>query len=92
MLGRMGSGMLRQRVETRVKSKKAKLAVEAAKKPGSGRDASGLSSSLVFTPIQGLELPAQAEKKVEIGGSKYFSATQGFKTPAPRTPKPTFNF
>jgi len=66
MLGKMGSGLLRLRPETKVKSKKAKLAVEAAKASRS-RETSGLASSLVFTPVQGLELPAaQARKLLSI--------------------------
>eukprot|EP00667_Euglena_gracilis_P009090 EG_transcript_9231 len=91
MLGKMGSGLLRLRPETKVKSKKAKLATEAAKSAKS-RETSGLSSSLVFTPVQGLELPAAQPQRPELGGSKYFSATQGFKTPTPRTPQSTFQF
>jgi len=46
--------------------------------------ASGLSSSLAFTPVQGLELgdPSAAEKKVQDANQKYFSSTGGFKIPA----------
>merc|ERR1712146_412472 len=40
---------------------------------------SGLSSSLAFTPVQGIELanPSAARKAPEIG-EKYFSNTAGF--------------
>eukprot|EP00996_Jenningsia_fusiforme_P000147 NODE_1106_length_1700_cov_24.976984_g979_i0.p1 GENE.NODE_1106_length_1700_cov_24.976984_g979_i0~~NODE_1106_length_1700_cov_24.976984_g979_i0.p1 ORF type:complete len:500 (-),score=140.77 NODE_1106_length_1700_cov_24.976984_g979_i0:199-1626(-) len=87
MLGKMGSGLLRLRPETKVRSKRVKSEGSGLASISRGRETSGLSSSLVFTPIQGLELPAQQpDKKPAPGGSKYFSANHGFKTPAPRTP------
>eukprot|EP01012_Entosiphon_sulcatum_P029127 TRINITY_DN3540_c0_g1_i1.p1 TRINITY_DN3540_c0_g1~~TRINITY_DN3540_c0_g1_i1.p1 ORF type:complete len:482 (+),score=89.50 TRINITY_DN3540_c0_g1_i1:33-1478(+) len=86
MLGKMGSGMLRLRPETKVKSKRVKTEnISGNRTAGRGKD-SGLSSSLVFTPVQAMELPGgklPGEKKDE-STSKYFSATQGFATPLPR--------
>eukprot|EP01006_Ploeotia_vitrea_P045131 TRINITY_DN66915_c5_g1_i1.p1 TRINITY_DN66915_c5_g1~~TRINITY_DN66915_c5_g1_i1.p1 ORF type:complete len:486 (+),score=84.42 TRINITY_DN66915_c5_g1_i1:38-1495(+) len=84
MLGKMGSGLVRLRPETKVKSKRAKTKHEAEMRKSS-QPSSGLSSSLVFTPVQGMELVAPQPKKEE-NKSKYFSATAGFKTPVASTP------
>ena len=55
---------------------------------GSTSSVSGLSSSLVFTPVQGLELvnPEAAAKKVREANEKYFGSTV-FQKIAP-TPMP----
>jgi U4/U6 small nuclear ribonucleoprotein PRP31 len=47
---------------------------------------SGLSSSLVFTPVQGLELvnPNAAADRVREANKKWFSTTSGFLSAAPK--------
>ena len=45
----------------------------------------GLSSSLVFTPVQGLELvnPNAAAERVKAANNKWFNANSGFMSAAP---------
>ena len=86
-LGKEGSGRLRQMTTQREKkaAKQAKQAKQqAAKSSGSyagssGMQTSGLSSSLAFTPFQGLELqnPNAAAERVKAANEKYFSAKGG---------------
>jgi U4/U6 small nuclear ribonucleoprotein PRP31 len=64
---------------------KQKLSAKARRKFGLDRKmegTSGLSSSLAFTPVVGIELadPDQAKKKEQVDGTKsvYFSDTTGF--------------
>jgi U4/U6 small nuclear ribonucleoprotein PRP31 len=49
----------------------------------------GLSSSLVFTPVQGLELvnPNAAADRVKEANNKWFNANSGFISAAPSTMK-----
>lgn len=88
-IGKDGSGRLRALAA----KQKQKISAKAAKKHGlrnygsaSGVATSGLSSSLAFTPIQGIELvnpnnTRQGFKEVEDGTkSVYFSDTSGFKS------------
>ncbi|KAA3678613.1 U4/U6 small nuclear ribonucleoprotein PRP31 [Paragonimus westermani] len=53
------------------------------------RQVAGTSSSIAFTPLQGLEIvnPQAAEKMVETS-NKYFSSTSGFAKIQSKTPKP----
>jgi U4/U6 small nuclear ribonucleoprotein PRP31 len=62
--------------------KKAKLKAVSA----SSGQTSGLSSSLVFTPVQGLELvnPNAAQDKVLEANRKWFSAQSGFLSAKPK--------
>eukprot|EP00755_Sulcionema_specki_P005911 Sspe_Gene.34091::Locus_16585_Transcript_1_1_Confidence_1.000_Length_1630::g.34091::m.34091/K12844/PRPF31; U4/U6 small nuclear ribonucleoprotein PRP31 len=72
-------GKIRITAETKVKAKKPK------NEPKVSRDGlqSGLASSLVFTPVQGMELvPNKGKEAVREDGSKYFSMTKGFRTAA----------
>ncbi|KAI8111200.1 hypothetical protein M9434_004773 [Picochlorum sp. BPE23] len=90
-IGKDGSGRLRAIAA----QQKQKLSAKAAKKHGlrnygaaSGIATSGLSSSLAFTPIQGIELVNpnnalghQRVKDAERGGTEsYFSEKSGFKS------------
>lgn len=61
--------------------KKAKRAVSA-----SSGQTSGLSSSLVFTPVQGLELvdPNAAKQRVMEANQKWFAANSGFLSAKPK--------
>lgn len=49
----------------------------------------GLSSSLVFTPVQGLELvnPHAAAERIREANNKWFNANSGFISAAPSTMK-----
>ena len=85
VIGREGSGRLRavamqQRQKLSAKSQKK----FALKNYGSSGATSGLSSSLAFTPIQGIELvnPSQAvaEDRVRSGTESYFSEYSGFRS------------
>nr|CCA22653.1 U4/U6 small nuclear ribonucleoprotein Prp31 putativ [Albugo laibachii Nc14] len=76
-LGQEGSGNLRiLRKEQKQMAKKLKAASFAAAK----QPLSGLSSSLAFTPVQGIELmnPEAASARVREANKKYFSAESGF--------------
>lgn len=89
-IGKDGSGRLRALAA----QQKQKLSAKAAKKHGlhrnygaaSGIATSGLSSSLAFTPIQGIELvnPDQVHQRVKdserSGTESYFSELSGFKS------------
>jgi U4/U6 small nuclear ribonucleoprotein PRP31 len=88
-IGKDGSGRLRALAA----QQKQKLSAKAAKKHGlrnygaaSGIATSGLSSSLAFTPIQGIELvnPNNVQQRVKDeerqGTESYFSEKSGFKS------------
>mmetsp|Transcript_7586 Transcript_7586/g.19403 ORF Transcript_7586/g.19403 Transcript_7586/m.19403 type:complete len:508 (-) Transcript_7586:170-1693(-) len=81
MLGN-GAGKLRASVkkEQKMAIKKAKKAAETA-----GQHVNGLSSSLVFTPVQGIELanPNAAADKVAAANSQWFGANSGFMSARP---------
>ena len=53
---------------------------------GSASTTSGLSSSLAFTPVQGLELqnPNAAADRVRAANAKYFGANGGFSSVKPK--------
>ncbi|GBG90601.1 hypothetical protein CBR_g50945 [Chara braunii] len=79
MLGQAGSGRLR------LVASQSKLAAKAAKKHkeksyGSSGATSGLTSSLAFTPVQGIELenPQARTAAQQSGTSTYFSETGTF--------------
>ena len=80
MLGQDGSGKIRINKKQQ-KKKKAKLLRAVAASSGT----SGLSSSLAFTPVQGLELmnPEVQAAKVRAANSKYFGGTSGFVSTRP---------
>lgn len=98
-IGKEGSGMLRAVAA----QQRQKLSAKAAKKHGlhrhygaaSGLATSGLSSSLAFTPIQGIELvnPSQQQTQktsdAQRGGTEsYFSELSGFRSSVPQLKKP----
>ncbi|CAI0438419.1 unnamed protein product [Linum tenue] len=80
MLGQAGSGKLR------VAAGQSKLAAKVAKKFkvrqfGRGGATSGLTSSLAFTPVQGIELSNPQARAHQLGSgiqSTYFSETGTF--------------
>eukprot|EP00752_Nemacystus_decipiens_P014672 g13068.t1 len=84
MLGKSGSGRVRAPMKKEAKqnvSKKLKVA-----NLSSGQT-NGLNSSLVFTPIQGLELVnpnADKEKKVMAANKKWFDSSSGFMSAKPK--------
>ncbi len=88
MLDSKDGGNLRQAVEKK-KMKQAntkasrKKAAEMAKKSGA---TSGLVSSMVFTPVQGLELvnPDAMKDRVRDANKKWFSDTAGFQSALPK--------
>eukprot|EP01064_Diplonema_japonicum_P004615 TRINITY_DN13030_c0_g1_i1.p1 TRINITY_DN13030_c0_g1~~TRINITY_DN13030_c0_g1_i1.p1 ORF type:complete len:490 (+),score=121.54 TRINITY_DN13030_c0_g1_i1:45-1514(+) len=62
--------------ESKVRAKQAKPT-----QPKVGEFQSGLASSLVFTPVQGMDLgAADIAPKQEFSSSKYFGDTSGFKS------------
>jgi U4/U6 small nuclear ribonucleoprotein PRP31 len=67
--------------ESKLKNKVQKKAVSV----GAGAT-SGLSSSLVFTPVQGLELvnPNAAAERVKAANNKWFNTQSGFLSAAPK--------
>jgi U4/U6 small nuclear ribonucleoprotein PRP31 len=76
-LGQQGSGNLRIiRKEQKHIAKKLKAASFSTTKPA----LSGLSTSLAFTPVQGIELmnPSAAQERVRQANKTYFSADSGF--------------
>lgn len=78
-----GSGKLRAPQEKKVPNnanKKQKKAISM-----SSGQTNGLSSSLVFTPVQGLELcnPQAALDKVKEANKKWFDASSGFVSAVP---------
>eukprot|EP01040_Poterioochromonas_malhamensis_P010945 gene10945-11930_t len=79
-----GSGKLRaaKKVENKFTSKKLR-AVAAA----SSGQTNGMSSSLVFTPVQGLELvnPNAAAERVKEANKKWFDAHSGFISALPKS-------
>ena len=92
MLGQEGSGSLRATVTE--KKSKIKLAknlqrrIEREKQQAtSSGTATGFTTSLSFTPVQGIELEARQER-VQEANDKYFSLKGGFRTPHPRMGPP----
>jgi len=79
-----GLGMLREKGTTgtlRVQKKETRVAKRQRKAISTSSGAtSGLSSSLAFTPVQGLELPnpESAAKRVREANEKYFGTSSGF--------------
>eukprot|EP01084_Bolivina_argentea_P249208 417079_1 len=89
MLGTVGSG----KVRAPQKKERKKLLSQATSKrlrvanAGSGGNTGGISSSLVFTPVQGIELVnpnADAEAKVRAANAKWFERP-GFVSAMPKT-------
>ncbi|KAH8928953.1 Nop domain-containing protein [Atractiella rhizophila] len=73
--GRVRAGMGESRSKAKMsKMNKNRLAALRGKGP-SGTATSGLASSLVFTPVQGLELvdPSAQQKKIDEANSKWFA-------------------
>ena len=92
-LGKEGSGRLRQMTSQRQKKMARKEAKQQKKVAGGGSygggsasTTSGLSSSLAFTPVQGLELqnPNAAADRVRAANAKYFGANGGFSSVKPK--------
>eukprot|EP01062_Namystynia_karyoxenos_P073353 TRINITY_DN70155_c0_g1_i1.p1 TRINITY_DN70155_c0_g1~~TRINITY_DN70155_c0_g1_i1.p1 ORF type:complete len:528 (+),score=196.61 TRINITY_DN70155_c0_g1_i1:89-1672(+) len=77
-------GKIQLKAETKVKAKRPRVEQKRLQQLQRSKEGfqSGIMSSLVFTPVQGMELaPAVAEPKTdeERGVSKYFNPTRGFK-------------
>ena len=76
----------------RIRAPKMKESKLISKKPVkkaisvSSGQTNGLSSSLVFTPVQGLELvnPNAAAERVKEANNKWFNAHSGFLSAAPK--------
>eukprot|EP01048_Picozoa_sp_COSAG05_P019074 COSAG05_NODE_2911_length_2516_cov_2.661150_3_plen_504_part_00 len=90
MLGlKSGNGRVRVNMESKRMMKALKK--QQQRNSSSGGATSGLSSSLAFTPVQGLELENPNAKQFadKKNDSKYFSSTSGFKSVGPKahTPK-----
>jgi U4/U6 small nuclear ribonucleoprotein PRP31 len=62
-------------------SRKMKKALASS----AGAQTDGLSTSLIFTPVQGMELadPNAIKKKVAEANSKWFGANSGFASAMP---------
>jgi U4/U6 small nuclear ribonucleoprotein PRP31 len=81
MVGRKDTGKLRGAVKKESQlAKRAKKAISA-----SSGQTNGLSSSLVFTPVQGIELvnPNAAADRVKAANAKWFNNNSGFMSAAP---------
>ncbi|KAL3654078.1 U4/U6-U5 snRNP complex subunit prp31 [Castilleja foliolosa] len=78
MLGQAGNGKLRVSVgQSRLAAKVAKNKFKG-KSYGTGGTTSGLTSSLAFTPVQGIELSNPQGNQLGGGTSTYFSETGTF--------------
>ena len=66
--------------------KEIKLAKKQKTVSASSGQTNGLSSSLVFTPVQGLELvnPNAAAERVKEANKKWFDSSSGFMSAAPK--------
>jgi len=78
-LGKAGSGKVRVTAENKnILRKKPKLpGLSGTRTSGI---TSGLSTTLSFTPVQGMEFgdPLAAERRLREANEKYFSSTSGF--------------
>mmetsp|Transcript_9261 Transcript_9261/g.15361 ORF Transcript_9261/g.15361 Transcript_9261/m.15361 type:complete len:440 (-) Transcript_9261:848-2167(-) len=85
MVGSKDTGKLRaaQAKESRVGVKKQKKAVSVA---AAGQSTNGMSSSLAFTPVQGIQLvnPNAAADRVRDANNKWFNSQSGFLSAAPK--------
>ena len=83
MVGVKDSGKLRAPVkkQTKLLSRKQLKVVQQ-----SSGQTNGLSSSLVFTPVQGIELvnPIAAAERVKEANNKWFNANSGFLSAVPK--------
>ena len=83
MVGVKDSGKLRAPIkkQTKLLSKKQLKVVHQ-----SSGQTNGLSSSLVFTPVQGIELvnPSAAAERVKEANNKWFNANSGFLSAVPK--------
>lgn len=87
MINKDGSGQLRRlqvrQQQMKMSNKTAKRLAAQNKRFGSTSLVSGLSSSLAFTPVQGIELEnpsARADADLKSGTESYFSDYAGFKS------------
>ncbi len=84
MLGMQGSGKVRAVQEKKVsfQTRKQKKALAAS----TGNQVNGLSTSLIFTPVQGMELadPNAVKKRIEEANSKWFGTGSGFASAMPK--------
>ena len=89
MLGGVTGGKLRAppQKEQKQKQKQQQLSKKMKIAAASSGATNGLSSSLVFTPMQGMELVgdvnAQREAKVAQANKDWFSQTSGFMSARP---------
>ena len=90
-MGMLGMKSGNGRVRMAADSKKMMKAIKKQQKQNSHTSgaASGLSSSLAFTPVQGLELEnPNANAFKQKSGSKYFSTNSGFRSVGPKIHTP----
>ena len=84
MVGTRETGNVRavQKKESKLLSKKHKSSSSSS----SSSHVSGLSSSLAFTPVQGIELvnPNAAAERVKQANEKWFNSYSGFKSAVPK--------
>jgi U4/U6 small nuclear ribonucleoprotein PRP31 len=87
-----GSGNIRHLAgsvgdKRKMKQSNTKIARKKAAAMNSGRGQSnGLATSVIFTPVQGLELvnPDAARENVKMANKKWFSENSGFKSALPK--------
>jgi U4/U6 small nuclear ribonucleoprotein PRP31 len=84
-----GVGILRKKVKarkTRQANTKASRKRQAQAIKSVSNDKSGLASSMVFTPVQGMELvdPEARTKRVADANKMWFSKDAGFQSAIPK--------
>jgi U4/U6 small nuclear ribonucleoprotein PRP31 len=88
MVGHKDSGRLRvtQQKNSQQLAKRAKGGQQQQKSNISASQGSGLQSSLIFTPVQGIELvnPNVQADKLKAANNKWFSNYSGFMSAAPK--------
>lgn len=82
-----GGGALRKTTEKRkMRQANTKASRKRAVQMAAGSTASGLASSMVFTPVQGMELvnPDANKERVREANRKWFSEDAGFQSALPK--------
>ena len=82
-----GGGALRKKTEKRkMRQANTKASRKRAVQMAAGATTSGLASSMVFTPVQGMELvnPDANKDRVREANKKWFSQDAGFQSALPK--------
>lgn len=86
-----GSGNIRHMAgsaanKRKMKQSNTKAARKRAAQMNAGGQANGLATSMVFTPVQGMELvnPAAARERVKAANNNWFSENSGFQSALPK--------